>query len=335
MTAPFADEQGVGARNSHELLYLYDGECPLCSAFVTFIATRDSENRFRFLFAQSERGKALLRELDLPTADWDSNVVLCGETPLMKSDAFLRVMRSLPFPWPLLGAGWVLPRSVRDWIYDRVARNRRAIFGRRDACAPLDPAVRARLFGQAEAGSGLPLYQRVLGAAFERLPPEIREMHQVERTRSAAGRAQVTRGHGRVSRIVGQLVGFPAAANDIEVRVDFTARRGVETWTRTFAERAFRSTQKAGGPCLLVERFGAFACALRLTATDEGLDLAPIRAALLGIPLPRSLLPRIVATERVAGGRFCFHVEIELPFFGPLVRYRGWLERISGCEAAS
>jgi predicted DCC family thiol-disulfide oxidoreductase YuxK len=335
MTARFADEQGAGARDSPELLYLYDGECPLCSAFVTFIARRDSENRFRFLFAQSERGKALLQQLDLPTADWDSNVLLCGATPLMKSDAFLCVMRSLPFPWPLLGAGRVLPRSVRDWIYDRVARNRRAIFGRRDACTPLDPAVRARWLGQTDAALGLPLYQRVLGATFERLPPEIREMHQVDWIRTAAGRAQVTRGQGLVSRIVGWLVGFPAAADDVEVRVEFTARRGVETWTRTFAGRAFRSTQRAAGQGLLVERFGAFACALRVTAREEGLELAPIRAALLGIPLPRLLLPRIVATERVADGRFCFHVEIDLPFFGPLIRYRGWLERISGCDAAS
>jgi predicted DCC family thiol-disulfide oxidoreductase YuxK len=335
MTAPVADEQGGGVREPHELLYLYDGECPLCSAFVTFIATRDTENRFRFLFTQSERGQLLLQQLGLPSADWDSNVVLCGATPLMKSDAFLCVMRSLPFPWPLLGAGRILPRSVRDWIYDRVARNRRAIFGRRDACTPLDPAVRARLFGQTDDGIGLPLYQRVLGAAFERLPPEIREMHQVERTRTAAGRAQVTRGHGLVSTMVGWLVGFPAAANDVEVRVEFTAHRGVETWTRTFAGRAFRSTQKAAGQGILVERFGAFACALRVTANEEGLDLAPIRAALLGIPLPRLLLPRIIATERVPDGRFCFHVEIELPFFGPLIRYRGWLERISGCEAAS
>jgi predicted DCC family thiol-disulfide oxidoreductase YuxK len=335
MTARFADEPGAGARDPHELLYLYDGECPLCSAFVTFIARRDSENRFRFLFAQSERGQALLQQLDLPTADWDSNVVLCGATPLLKSDAFLRVMCTLPFPWPLLGAGRLLPRSARDWIYDRVARNRRAIFGRRDACTPLDPAVRARLFGQTDAGTGLPLYQRVLGAAFAQLPPEIREMHQVERTHTAAGRAKVTRGHGLVSRIVGWLVGFPAAANDVEVRVVFTARRGVETWSRTFAGRAFRSTQKAAGHGLLVERFGAFACALRVTAGEAGLDLAPIRAALLGIPVPRILLPRIVATERVIDGRFCFHVEIELPFFGPLICYRGWLERISGCEAAS
>ncbi len=335
MTAPSADERDFGARGPHELLYLYDGECPLCSGFVAFVAKRDVESRFRFLFAQSERGKALLQELNLPIADWDSNVVLSGATTLMKSDAFICVMRSLPFPWPLLGAGRILPRSVRDWIYDRVARNRRAIFGRRDECAPLDPAVRARLFGQTEAGTGLPLYQRVLGAAFERLPPEIREMHQVERRRNAAGRAQVTRGRGLASRIVGWLVGFPAAATDVEVRVVFTALHGVETWTRTFGGRAFRSTQKAAGQGILVERFGAFACALRVTASEEELELAPIRAALLGLPLPRILLPRIVATERVVDGRFCFRVEIELPFFGPLICYRGWLERVSGCEAAS
>jgi hypothetical protein len=44
-----------------------------------------------------------------------------------------------------------------------------------------------------------------------------------------------------------------------------------------------------------------------------------------GIPLPRALAPRGDSYEFVEAGRFHFHVEIDHPFTGLIVRYRGWL----------
>jgi predicted DCC family thiol-disulfide oxidoreductase YuxK len=34
---------------------------------------------------------------------------------------------------------WLIPSAVRDWLYDRVALNRYAIFGRHQACVLLRP----------------------------------------------------------------------------------------------------------------------------------------------------------------------------------------------------
>jgi predicted DCC family thiol-disulfide oxidoreductase YuxK len=44
------------------------------------------------------------------------------------------MVRHLRRPWPMLAAGRVIPRPVRDWLYDRIARNRYRLFGRRDSC---------------------------------------------------------------------------------------------------------------------------------------------------------------------------------------------------------
>ena len=49
------------------------------------------------------------------------------------------------------GAGWLLqalrliPRAAQDWLYQKIARNRFRLFGRKDMCAVPDPALRARL----------------------------------------------------------------------------------------------------------------------------------------------------------------------------------------------
>jgi predicted DCC family thiol-disulfide oxidoreductase YuxK len=58
--------------------------------------------------------------------------------------AVLRIARRLPFPWPLAYALIVVPRPVRDWFYDLIARHRYRWFGKRDHCMLPTPALRSR-----------------------------------------------------------------------------------------------------------------------------------------------------------------------------------------------
>jgi predicted DCC family thiol-disulfide oxidoreductase YuxK len=51
-----------------------------------------------------------------------------------KSTGFLRMVGYLRWPWPLLKIVRIVPRPVRDWFYDRIARNRYRLFGRRETC---------------------------------------------------------------------------------------------------------------------------------------------------------------------------------------------------------
>ena len=51
-----------------------------------------------------------------------------------KSEGSIRMMEGLGFPWTLAAAFRVMPLSVRDWLYELVARNRFRLVGRRATC---------------------------------------------------------------------------------------------------------------------------------------------------------------------------------------------------------
>jgi len=123
---------------------LFDGVCNLCNGSVQFIIERDPEARFRFASLQSEEGQALLNRFESRPADL-SSVVLVQEGRLYaRSEAALRVARQLSGGWPLLYALIVVPRPIRDAVYNWIARNRYRWFGKKDACMIPSPDLKAR-----------------------------------------------------------------------------------------------------------------------------------------------------------------------------------------------
>ncbi len=126
---------------------LFDGVCNLCAGFVRFVIDRDPSGTFRFVPAQSALGTAILRDLGMSTDDYESNILIEDGHASFKSDAWFRIVARLRQPWPLMRVGRVLPRTWRDWLYDRVAANRYAWFGRRDTCLVPTPGIAARFLG--------------------------------------------------------------------------------------------------------------------------------------------------------------------------------------------
>ncbi|HEY0311568.1 MAG TPA: DUF4166 domain-containing protein [Allosphingosinicella sp.] len=167
------------------------------------------------------------------------------------------------------------------------------------------------------------LYARAMGAAFEALPPAVRGLHDVCADSGASGEAVVTRGRGQVVRLLARLMGFPPEGR-WPLHVAFAARGGTEAWTRDYGGHIMKSelSFRPGG---VTERFGPVRLAFDLLPHRGGLDMRPAGWSLFGIPLPRVLAPRIVATEREEEGRFFFDVAAALPLVGPVVHYRGWL----------
>ena len=108
-----------------------------------------------------------------------------------------------------------------------------------------------------------------------------------------------------------------------------TDAEGRETWTRDFAGLRMRSRQQAGrgrDAHLIVERFGPVAVSLAVVIRGDGLAFIPRRCRLFGIPLPQRFVPTGECHEYAEGGRFHFHVEIDLAWVGRVVAYHGWLE---------
>lgn len=178
-----------------------------------------------------------------------------------------------------------------------------------------------------------PLYARVLGPAFARLPAPVQAMHAFTADAHVAGRGSVRRGGNLLARLVGWAFRFPPAEEDVPVAVTFTLDEVGETWWRDFAGRRFRSrlsSRDKDGHTILTETFWPFTFDFDLHAHEAGLEMEIRAWRMLGLPLPRRLAPQISAHERVAYGRFTFDVRIALPrgvLGGPLVvHYTGWLE---------
>ena len=123
---------------------LFDGVCNLCNGWVRFLIARDPAARLRLASVQSDAGRAILAWCGLPVDHFDTMVFVEAGRAYTKSTAFLRVVRYFPRPWPWLSWGLVVPRPLRDWLYDRVALNRYRLFGRQEVCMLPTPEIRSR-----------------------------------------------------------------------------------------------------------------------------------------------------------------------------------------------
>ena len=121
------------AQDQKNAIILFDGVCNLCNASVRFVISRDRGDRFRFAPLQSEVGRRLAGDYALPD-DLRTFLLIDDEQSYEKSAAWLRVMRRLGWPWSALYLLVIVPRPVRDWVYDIVGRNRYKWFGKLDQC---------------------------------------------------------------------------------------------------------------------------------------------------------------------------------------------------------
>ena len=123
---------------------LFDGVCNLCNGFVQFVIPRDPDGYFRFAALNSETAARVLSTARQDGPLVDSIVLVEGGGVYVRSAAALRIARRLGFPW-VLGYGlMIVPRPLRDAIYDLVARRRYGWFGRRETCMVPGPDIRDR-----------------------------------------------------------------------------------------------------------------------------------------------------------------------------------------------
>jgi predicted DCC family thiol-disulfide oxidoreductase YuxK len=113
---------------------LFDGVCNLCTGVVTFVVPRDPDGRIRFASLQSDAGRRLLEGCGFSPDDRSTVVLVEGDDCYTKSSAAIRVARHLGMPYAALAILVVVPRPIRDAVYDVVAANRYDWFGQRDSC---------------------------------------------------------------------------------------------------------------------------------------------------------------------------------------------------------
>jgi predicted DCC family thiol-disulfide oxidoreductase YuxK len=85
-----------------------------------------------------------MRELGLNPEEAKTLVLIADGKAYVKSDAAIRISRYFRGGWKLLGLVRIIPRPIRDSVYDVIVRNRYKWFGRFDTCMVPTPDLRAR-----------------------------------------------------------------------------------------------------------------------------------------------------------------------------------------------
>jgi predicted DCC family thiol-disulfide oxidoreductase YuxK len=116
-------------------IILFDTACNLCNWSVQFVVDRDKAHIFRIASIQSDIDRELLKLHGLESAYDESVLYREADRLYAKSDAALKISRELSMPWPLWSQlALIIPKQIREWIYDKIARRRYHWFGKSKAC---------------------------------------------------------------------------------------------------------------------------------------------------------------------------------------------------------
>jgi len=126
-------------------ILLYDGSCGFCSASVQFVLRHDRLGTLRFAAIQSPFSERVLAQHpELRGVDSMVWVDPVKGQVLTRSAAGLRVAAYLGGMWRLALILRIVPRTIRDWGYDLVARHRHLLVGTATQCQVPSSDVRHR-----------------------------------------------------------------------------------------------------------------------------------------------------------------------------------------------
>ncbi len=123
---------------------LFDGVCNLCNGSVIFIIKRDAQSKLKFASLQSAFGTEQMQRFHLPVSSLNSVLLVKDGRLFQKSNAALEIATMMNGLWPMLYVFKIVPRFIRDFIYDWVARNRYRWFGKKEECMIPTPDMKAR-----------------------------------------------------------------------------------------------------------------------------------------------------------------------------------------------
>lgn len=142
--SPPAPDKTSEKTDSSGAILLFDGVCNLCNRAVDFLIEADPDAYFRLGALQSAAARPYLQAFGVDPGAMSTVVLIEDGQLYTRSTAVLRVLRRLEAPWSFLWVLIVVPRPLRDWLYDRVAESRYQWFGQRENCRTPTLDVRVR-----------------------------------------------------------------------------------------------------------------------------------------------------------------------------------------------
>ncbi|WP_456424654.1 thiol-disulfide oxidoreductase DCC family protein [Lutibacter sp.] len=129
---------------NNKLIILFDGVCNLCNSSVNFIIKHDTKEQFLFASLQSDAAKEILLQFSTKKLTVDSIMLIEGKNIYEKSSAILQISKHLNSGYKVLYGFIIIPKFIRDWVYDIIAKNRYKWFGKKEKCMIPTPEIKNR-----------------------------------------------------------------------------------------------------------------------------------------------------------------------------------------------
>lgn len=115
-------------------IVFFDGVCNFCNYWAMFAIKRDRKKKLRFSPLQGETAKQLLAKYNFNTTSLSSVVLIDKDRLWTQSSAALRICRYLNGGWKLCYGFIIIPKFIRDFFYNIIARNRYKWWGKTEEC---------------------------------------------------------------------------------------------------------------------------------------------------------------------------------------------------------
>ena len=112
-----------------ERIIVFDGICRFCNKSIDFLMKLDTQKRFKYTSLQGEFVITLDIEPDMDSIIYYENSII-----YYKSTAILKIFQALGGVWKITAIFYLIPKVIRDFLYDLIAKYRYKIFGKRESC---------------------------------------------------------------------------------------------------------------------------------------------------------------------------------------------------------
>lgn len=123
---------------------LFDGVCNFCNYWINFALKRNRNKQLRFSPLQGESAKRLLPKYQLNPTSLSSVIFIDKGKAYTQSSAALRICKYLNGGWKLFYGLIIIPKFIRDFFYNIIARNRYKWFGKKETCMVPTPDLKER-----------------------------------------------------------------------------------------------------------------------------------------------------------------------------------------------
>lgn len=130
--------------STNKSIILFDGVCNLCNSTVQFVLKHDKKERFLFASLQSDAAQEILLHFKQDISTLSSLKLIKNGKIYDKSTAALLIVKELNDLWSVLAIFLIIPKFLRDPLYNLIAKNRYKWFGKKEQCMVPHPSLKKR-----------------------------------------------------------------------------------------------------------------------------------------------------------------------------------------------